>query len=92
MPRNMSKSPLWYDQLQNRAFNFKGLKQVRFKLIRKEKLGYFVILSAMTDGIKQEPVIIFEGLEDVPNFKFRKEAVVTVAVKGTTAHLMNRYR
>lgn len=90
---NMDETPLWFDLPQNRTFDFKGVKQVRCKTTGKEKLRYTVVLSAMADGTKLKPMIIFKGLKNVPKCDFPKEVVVTVAMKGSmTADLMNTYK
>lgn len=90
---NMDETPLWFDLPQTRTFDFKGVKQVKCKTTGKEKLRYTVVLSAMADGTKLKPMIIFKGLKNVPKFEFPKEVVVTVAMKGSmTAELMNTYK
>lgn len=54
---------------------------------------YTAILSAMADGRKLMPMIIFKGLKNMPKFEFPKEAVVTVVMKvRMTSKVMDTYK
>lgn len=90
---NMDETPLWFDVPRQKTYDFKGVKSVLCKTTGKEKLRYTVVLSAMADGTKLKPMIIFKGLKNVPKADFPKDVVVTVSMKGSmNSDLMNTYK
>lgn len=56
----MYEMPMWFDLPLNRTYDFKGATHVACKTTRKDKLKYTVVLSAMADGTKLKPVIVFK--------------------------------
>ena len=57
---NVDETPLWFDLPSSQSFDFRGVKSTPGKTTDKEKLRYTVVLSAMADGSKLAPMIVFK--------------------------------
>lgn len=69
---NMAKTPLWFDAPKSRTYDFSGVKAVKSKTTRQEKLSYSVFLSAMADGHKLKSMIIYKNLRNAQRATFLK--------------------
>ena len=70
---------------------FKGLKTIKSRTTGNEKLRFTVVLTALANGAKLKPMLIFKGLKNVPKGKFPDGCVVTVAKGGSmTGELLQR--
>lgn len=84
---------MWFDLPQQRSFKFRDVKSVLCRTTATEKLRCIVVLSALADGIKLRPMIIFKGLKNIPKSDFPKEIVVTAFMKvSMNSDLMNIYK
>jgi hypothetical protein len=90
---NMDETPLWFDLPNSKSYDFRGVKTVKAKTTGHEKLRYTVVLSAMGDGQKLKPMIIFKNLKNIPKGNFPKDVNIQVAKGGSmTAMLMNTWK
>ena len=81
------------DMPSSRSYDFRGVKSVPAKTTGKEKLRYTVVLSAMADGSKLAPMVIFKGLKHVPKGKYPNNVIIQVNEKGyMTSELMNVWK
>jgi hypothetical protein len=89
----MDETPLWFDLPSTRTYDFRGVRTVKARTTGKEKLRYTVILSAMADGTKLPPIVIFRNLVKIPKGSFPRDVVVQVAKKGSmNSDLMNVWK
>ena len=79
---NMDETPLWFDMPSSRSYDFQGVKSIPAKTAGKEKLRYTVVLSAMANGSKLAPMVIFKGLKHVPKGKYPNDVLAQVNEKG----------
>ena len=80
---NMDEIPFWFDLPSAETYDFKGLKTIKSRTTGNEKLRFTVVLTALANGAKLKPMLIFEGLKNVPKGKFPDGCVVTVAKGGS---------
>lgn len=89
---NMDESPFWFDMPSNQTYDLEGVKTVTSRTTGHEKLRFTVVLTAMSNGTKLKPMLIFKGLKNVPKGNFPKECSVTVAKGGSmTTDLMKTW-
>lgn len=89
----MDETPVWFDLPSSHTYDFRGIQAVKEKTTGKEKLRYTMVLSAMADGTKLLPLLIFGNLKKIPKGNFPKDVVMQVAEKGTmNSDLMNVWK
>jgi hypothetical protein len=88
---NMDETPMSFDLQSNRTIDFRGVKAVLSKTTGKKKLRYTVVLSALADGTKLSPMIIFKELKNVPKVEFPRDVSVEVGKGGSmTTYLFKK--
>ena len=88
---NMDETPFWFDLPSAETYDFKGLKTIKSRTTGNEKLRFTVVLTALANGAKLKPMLIFKGLKNVPKGKFPDGCVVTVAKgESMTGELLQR--
>ena len=80
---NMDETPFWFDLPSAETYDFKGLKTIKSRTTGNERLPFTVVLTALANGAKLKPMLIFKGLKNVPKGKFPDGCVVTVAKGGS---------
>ena len=80
---NMDESPFWFDLPSAETYDFKGLKTIKSRTTGHEKLRFTVVLTALANGVKLKPFIIFKGLKKVPKGDFPPGCAVAVAKGGS---------
>jgi hypothetical protein len=87
---NIDETLLWFDLPNSKSYDFRDIKTVKAKTTGHEKLRYTAVLSAMANGTKLKPMIIFKNLKHVPEGVISKDVLITVAKGGSmTTGLMN---
>lgn len=67
---NMDEVPVYFDLPRSHSIDFKGLHTIKTKTTGHEHMRFTVVLTAMADGWKLRPMIIFKGLKNVPKEQF----------------------
>lgn len=67
---NMDETPIWVDMPGNSTLHQAGAKTVSMKTTGNEKTRITVMLAAMADGTKLNPLVLFKGVrppKEIPN-------------------------
>ena len=89
---NMDESPFWFDLPSSESYDFQGLKTIKVKTTGYEKMRFTVVLTALANGTKLKPMVIFKNLKNVPKGDFPRNCVITVAKGGCmTTELMQEW-
>ena len=63
---NMDETPLWLDMLGETTITRRGERSVPLRTTGHEKGRLTVVLSAMADGKKLKPYVVFKGVRGIP--------------------------
>ena len=89
---NMDESPFWFDLPSNQTYDMQGVKTVRMRTTGHEKLRFSVVLTALANGTKLMPMLIFRNLKNVPKGNFPKNCHIAVSKGGCmTTDLMTQW-
>ena len=63
---NMDETPLWLDMPGDTTITRRGERSVLLRTTGHEKGRFTVVLSAMADGKKLKPYVVFKGVRAIP--------------------------
>ena len=63
---NMDETPLWLDMPGETTITHSGDKSVPVRTTGHDKARFTVVLSAMADGRKLKPYVVFKGVRSIP--------------------------
>ena len=63
---NMDETPLWLDMPGETTITRRGQRSVPLRTTGHEKARFTVVLSAMADGRKLKPYVVFKGVRPIP--------------------------
>ena len=79
---NMDETPVWLDMPGDSTIARRGSRSVPVQTTGHEKSRFTVVLSAMADGRKLKPYIIFKGVRPIPELKQVQGVVVALSKNG----------
>ena len=63
---NMDETPLWLETPRDTTIARRGERSIPLRTTGHEKSRFTVILSAMADGRKLKPYVVFKGVRAIP--------------------------
>ena len=79
---NMDETPLWMDMPGETTICSTGERSVPIRSTGHDKNRFTVCLSAMTDGRKLKPFIVFKGVRAIPELQSVSGVVVAMSRNG----------
>ena len=79
---NMDETPLWLDMPRDTTITRQGDRTVWIRTTGHDKMRFTVVLSAMADGRKLKPYVIFKGMRKVAELVATEGVVVAFSRNG----------
>ena len=79
---NMDETPLWLDMPGDMTITRQGDRTVCIHTTGHDKMRFIVVLSAMADGRKLKPYVIFKGVRQVAELVVTDGVVVAFSCNG----------
>ena len=79
---NMDETPLWLDMPGATTITHSGERSVPVRTTGHEKNRFTVCLSAMADGSKLKPYVVFKGKRQIPELQKVPGVVVALSSNG----------
>lgn len=79
---NMDETPLWYDMPGETTVTHRGQRSVPIRTTGHDKGRFTVVLSAMADGRKLKPYVVFKGVRPIAELNKVPGVVVAYSRNG----------
>ena len=79
---NMDETPLWLDMPGETTITHTGDRSVPVRTTGHDKARFTVVLSAMADGRKLKPYVVFKGVRSIPELLKENGVIVALSKNG----------
>ena len=79
---NMDETPLWFDMPGDTTITHRGERSVPIRTTGHDKGRFTVVLSAMADGRKLKPFVVFKGVRPIAELSKVSGVIVAYSKNG----------